>query len=75
MNSANDKTATKGFAKTLLELMKQHKCCQTTLADALGIRQSQVSNWLNDKSKPSYESIRMLIQYFGVSAEMLLGIN
>jgi len=64
-----DKT---NFAKVLKELMDEDGKNQLDLAQELGIRQSQVSNWINGKSLPGYHSIRTLCNYFKVSADMLL---
>ena len=48
------------FDKILGKLMKERKLNQLQLAQLLGIRQSQISNWLNGKSLPGYYSIKQL---------------
>jgi len=48
------------FAKTLSEIMADRKLNQLTLSAILGIRQSQISNWLNGKSLPGYFSLYLL---------------
>ena len=60
------------FSKVLKELMDEDGINQFDLSKALGIRQSQISNWLNGKSLPRYFSLRQLSNYFKVSADMLL---
>ena len=63
------------FAKVLKELMEQQGVNQLQLADMLGVRQSQVSNWLNGKSMPGYHSMRMLSIKMKISADELLEVN
>ena len=63
------------FAKILREVMETNKLNQLQLAELLGVRQSQVSNWLNGKSLPGYYSIRMICTKLGVSADYLLELK
>ena len=60
------------FQKILKDLMKQRELNQLQLAEVLGIRQSQISNWLNGKSLPGYYSIKLLCEKLKVSADTLL---
>ena len=60
------------FKKVLKELMDEDGISQSQLAEALGIRQSQVSNLVNGKSLPGYYTLRQLSNHFKVSADMLL---
>jgi len=60
------------FDKILRELMKKHDFNQLQLAELLGIRQSQISNWLNGKSLPGYYSLKLLCEKLKVSADTLL---
>lgn len=50
------------FQKILKDLMKQRGLNQLQLAETLGIRQSQISNWLNGKSLPGYYSVKLLCE-------------
>jgi len=63
------------FGRVLSDLMKERKLNQLELAEVLGIRQSQISNWLNGKSLPGYYSLKLLCVKMGVSADMLLEVN
>jgi len=63
-----------GFSKILGNIMKEQNLNQLALAGMLGIRQSQVSNWLNGKSLPGYFSLKLLCEKLGVSADFLLEI-
>ena len=59
------------FSKILKDLMKNHNLNQLQLAGMLGIRQSQISNWLNGKSLPGYYSIKLLCEKLKISANDL----
>jgi len=63
------------FDNILKELMKKRKFNQLQLAEILGIRQSQISNWLNGKSLPGYYSIKLICEKLKVSADTLLQSN
>lgn len=63
------------FAKILKDTMAEQGLNQLQLADMLGVRQSQVSNWLNEKSFPGYFSIKMLCEQLKVSANFLLEVD
>jgi len=63
------------FGKMLKEIMDQQGFNQMKLADALDVRQSQVSNWINEKSLPGYHSIRGLCQTLGITADALLELE
>lgn len=60
------------FDKILKELMEKQGFTQLKLAETLGIRQSQISNWLNGKSLPGYYSLKLLCEKLKVSADTLL---
>ena len=63
------------FAKILKELMADRNLNQVQLAELLDIRQSQVSNLLNGKSKPQYYTIRKICTELQVSADFLLELE
>ena len=48
---------------------------QVKLAELVGVRQGQISEWLNGKSKPGYDSLKALALALNVSADVLLGIS
>ena len=50
------------FGKILKEIMGIRQLNQLQLSKMLGIRQSQVSNWINNKSLPGYYSIKILCE-------------
>ena len=63
------------FSKILREVMLNAGYNQLQLSILLGVRQSQVSNWLNNKSLPGYYSIRMICTKLNVSADYLLELD
>ena len=63
------------FSKILRDVMEQNTLNQLQMAEMLGVRQSQVSNWLNGKSLPGYYSIRMICTKLNVSADYLLELK
>ncbi len=62
------------FIEILKELMLDNDLNQVKLAKLVGVRQGQVSEWLNGKSKPGYDSLKALALALNVSADVLLGI-
>lgn len=60
------------FSKILGELMTEHALTQLELADALGVRQSTIHSWLFDNRLPSFHYIRLVCDYFDVSADMII---
>ncbi len=62
--------------KDILKLfLKEYSLTQTAFASAIGVKQSQVSEWLKGKSKPGYESLRAMVIAFGIPAEFFLGLE
>lgn len=64
------------FTKILRDLMKiNNELSQTELANKIGLKPSQVCEWLKGKSKPGYDSLKALALALDVSADVLLGIK
>ena len=61
------------FAELIRKLMDERGLKQQQLSDILGIRQSQVSNWLNSKSLPGYVSIQTLCDKLNVESKYFFG--
>lgn len=57
------------------DIMTASNLNQMEVSEMLGVRQSQVSNWINGKSLPGYYSIKMICEKLKVSADFLLEIN
>lgn len=59
----------------LKELMKEFDLNQTDFANKIGVKQSQVSEWLKGKSKPGYDNLKSICTNLDVSGDFLLGIK
>jgi transcriptional regulator with XRE-family HTH domain len=63
------------FSRVLKTAMEKKKLTQLAFSRKLGIRQSQISNWLNKKSLPGYYSIRQICIILDISADELLELS
>ena len=63
------------FIDILKDIMHDFKLNQSTLALKIGVKQSQVSEWLNGKSKPGYDNLKAICIALGISADRLLGLD
>lgn len=63
------------FIDILNDIMIDFNLNQTQLAQKIGVKQSQVSEWLNGKSKPGYDSIKAICLALNISADRLLGLD
>ena len=63
------------FTEILKDLRKQKKVTQVQLAEAIGVSAGNVGDWENGKSRPNYEALISLANFFGVSADVLLGLK
>ena len=59
----------------IAKIMQERNYNQTTLSIELGVRQSQVSNWVNGKSTPGFDNIRTMAKVLNLSADFLLGLS
>ena len=63
------------FGKRLKELRIQNGFTQAQIAQRLGIRQSNISDWENDISRPEYENLIALSSIYDETLESLLGLE
>ena len=63
------------FVDILKDLMIDLNLNQTMLANKIGVKQSQVSEWLSGKSKPGYDNLRSICKALGISGDRLLGLE
>ena len=61
------------FSVRLKELRLQHGFSQEELAEKIGIKRNSYSDWENGKSKPNYEKLEKIADFFGVSLDWLFG--
>ena len=62
------------FKDILKEFLKGNLLTQTKFALAVGIKQSQVSEWLKGKAKPGYDILKAMSLAFNVPSDYWLGI-
>ena len=55
--------------------LKENDLTQMKFASIVGIKQSQVSEWLKGKAKPGYDILKQMSKAFGVSADFWLGLT
>ena len=63
------------FSEILKHYLIVNKLTQTEFASKIGVKQSQVSEWLKGKAKPGYDSIKQMVVAFGLSPMYLLGLE
>lgn len=63
----------KEFSKILIQLRERANINQKTLAAALGITPSVISQYENGKAMPGYDVIQKIAAHFHVSVDYLLG--
>ena len=65
----------KDFNKILSEFLDENRLTQTDFAKAIGVKPSQVSEWIKGKAKPGYDSLRAMATTYNISADFFLGIT
>lgn len=63
------------FGENFKNIRKQCGLSQQEVADKLQIKQSSVSDWENDVSRPDYEKLIALAELYDVMLYELLGID
>ena len=62
------------FKEILKDFLFDKKLTQVAFAKAIGVKQSQVSEWLKGKAKPGYDILKNMALAFDISADYFLGI-
>ncbi len=57
------------FREILLEYLQIHELTQTQFARLIGVKQSQVSEWLKGKAKPGYDLMKSILERTDATAE------
>ena len=65
----------KSFPVILRDFLSENYLTQTAFATKIGVKQSQVSEWLGGKSKPGYDILRRMSLAFDISADYFLGLT
>ena len=63
------------FPAILSEFLKENNLTRTEFAARIGVKPSQVSEWLKGKAKPGYDNLRQMALAFGISADYFLGVK
>ncbi len=63
------------FIEILEDIMIENSLNQTALANAIGVKQSQVSEWLKGKSKPGYDNLKLICEKLDISGDKILGLK
>ena len=63
------------FKEILADFLIQKNLTQTQFAIDIGVKQSQVSEWLKGKAKPGYDSLQKMAFTYGISADYFLGLK
>ena len=61
------------FAESLSALMEEHNINAPALAEKLNLHRTSITRYLCGERLPNYEDFVALIEYFNVSADVLLG--
>ena len=64
---------TRGFSETMSELRRKKGASQRTAAADLGISQAMLSHYENGAREPGLDFVCRACEYYGVSADYLLG--
>jgi len=63
------------FKDILKDFLSESGMTQTAFATRIGVKQSQVSEWLSGKAKPGYDTLKAMAQAFDISADYFLGLT
>lgn len=63
------------FAERLKELRKEKSISLKALAKEIGVSDIAISRWENQLRIPNIENLKSIAEYFGVSADYLLGLE
>ena len=63
------------FKEILEEFLLLKGLTQVAFAAKIGVKQSQVSEWLRGKAKPGYDILKRMALAFDLSADYFLGIK
>ncbi len=74
-NTKKGLVTTMSIGSTIKSLRRKHDITQEHLADLLGLTPAAVSGWECDRNAPDISQLPLLSRIFGVSADVLLGID
>ena len=62
-----------GFGKIFKELRSEKGLTQTEIGTVFNVAFNTISSWERDNSEPSFEELKSIAEFFGVTADYLLG--
>lgn len=63
------------YSEIISQILLEHNLSQEELGDILGVNQTTVSMWVLGKKKPSYDSILLIYNKFGITPNELFGLD
>lgn len=63
------------FSEILKDILIENNLTQVAFAKLVGIKQSQVSEWLKGKAKPGYDMLKQISITLNISPSYLLGLS
>lgn len=63
------------FSEILKDILIEYNLTQVAFAKLVGIKQSQVSEWLKGKAKPGYDMLKQISISLNISPSYLLGLS
>lgn len=63
------------FKEILRDFLDEKNLTQVAFAKKIGVKQSQVSEWLKGKAKPGYDVLKSIALAYDITADYLLGIT
>ncbi len=63
------------YSEIIRQVMIEQKLSQQKFAEAIGVNQTTVSQWLLGNKKPGFDSIRLMYEKFGIEPNALFGID
>lgn len=63
------------FAERLRELRTDKNLSMKQLAKLINVTDAAISNWENDINEPKITYLKIIAEFFGVSADYLIGLE
>ncbi len=63
------------FPQILKDYLQEQGLSQVAFAERVGVKQSQISEWLHGKAKPGYDLLKQIVRRTGVTADFWLGLS
>ncbi|MGN0960816.1 MAG: helix-turn-helix transcriptional regulator [Christensenellales bacterium] len=63
------------YSEIIKEIMNEYNLTQAGLSEILNVNQTTIGQWLSGKKKPSFDSILMIYEKFGITPNELFGIE